>query len=497
MVSLITYADRLAGNLQGLRSLLEGELDGLFGGVHILPFFDAIDGADAGFDPVNHLAVDNKIGSWEDVAAIGKTHRVMADMIVNHISVNSKQFQDVIVRGESSTYWPLFLCKEHVFPNTDPEISVEEEMRRIYRPRPGEPFTIKTIANGRSHAFWTTFSAEQLDIDVESEEGQRYLNAILEKFAAAGVREVRLDAAGYAVKRRGSSCFMLPETFEFIAGLSERAQSVGIETLVEIHSHYELQREIATRVGRVYDFALPPLVLHSLYTADATALKHWFGIAPRNCVTVLDTHDGIGIVDVGSSGDRAGLLNDEQIHCLVETIHDKTCGKSRQASGHAASNLDIYQVNSTFYNALGGRDIDYLIARAIQLFAPGTPQIYYVGLLAGSNDLDLVGRTGVGRDINRHYYTADEVESELKRSVVQELFALIRLRNKLPVFDGDFSVGESAASELVLQWTYGGDHAQLAVNLVERTALITGRDAGHPYHYVVGSMCASEELAAL
>ncbi|MFK7828740.1 MAG: sucrose phosphorylase [Congregibacter sp.] len=487
MVSLITYADRLAGNLAGLRSLLEGELRGLFGGVHILPFFTPIDGADAGFDPVDHLSVDQQIGSWAEVTAIGATHAVMADLIVNHVSVDSKQFRDVMTHGERSEFWPMFLRKESVFPENSSACSQSEDLARVYRPRPGSPFTAKVLDTGRSYEFWTTFSSSQLDIDVESEEGRHYLESILARFADARISELRLDAAGYAIKRRGTSCFMLPETFDFIASLSARAQSLGINTLVEIHSHYLVQCEIAARVGRVYDFALPPLVLHTLYNNDASVLKHWLTIAPRNCVTVLDTHDGIGIVDVGRSGELEGLLSDAQIDRLVETIHEKTGGKSKLASGHAASNLDIYQVNSTYYDAVGGSDMDYLIARAIQFFAPGTPQVYYVGLLVGKNDLDLVERTGVGRDINRHYYSAEELSESLRRPVVQELLAMIRLRNRLSVFAGDFSILESFEHELILQWADGDDYARLSVNLLDRVATIRYMNAGVSSQYEVGA----------
>ena len=108
---------------------------------------------------------------------------------------------------------------------------------------------------------------------------------------------------------------------------------------------------------------------------------------------------------------RPDCLLPEEIDSLVETIHERSNGASRQATGAAASNLDLYQVNCTFYDALGRRDDDYLIARAIQFFAPGVPQIYYVGLLAGTNDVDLLRRTGVGRDINRHYFTQAELTS--------------------------------------------------------------------------------------
>ena len=178
---------------------------------------------------------------------------------------------------------------------------------------------------------------------------------------------------------------MIPETFAFIGELTEQARARGIEVLVEIHSYYREQIEIAKHVDRVYDFALPPLVLHALYTGDARRLRHWLEISPRNAITVLDTHDGIGVIDAGPDRKNPqaspGLLAPEEIDALVETIHQRSLGESRQATGAAANNLDLYQVNCTYYDALGRRDDEYLMARAVQFFAPGIPQVYYVGLL--------------------------------------------------------------------------------------------------------------------
>src|SRR5690606_1526713 len=125
---------------------------------------------------------------------------------------------------------------------------------------------------------------------------------------ANGVRAVRLDAIGYAIKKPGTSCFMIPETFDFIAALSARVHALGTEVLVEIHSHYEKQIEIARHVDWVYDFALPPLVLHAFAFRTARPLKEWLRVRPRNAVTVLDTHDGIGIVDIGAERGRPGLV---------------------------------------------------------------------------------------------------------------------------------------------------------------------------------------------
>jgi sucrose phosphorylase len=292
---------------------------------------------------------------------------------------------------------------------------------------------------------------------------------VLRLLAAHRVALVRVDAVGYAVKTPGTSSFMTPETFAFIGELSAEAAALRLGVLVEVHSYYLRQIEIARQVDRVYDFALPPLVLHALHTGDADPLLRWFDVRPGNCVTVLDTHDGIGVVDVGADPDDAGnpgLLTPQQIHDLVEAIHDASNGTSRQATGTAAGNLDIYQVNCTFYDALGRDDRRYLLARLVQFFAPGVPQVYYVGLLAGTNDVDLLRRSGVGRDVNRHHYAAGEVDAALEQPVVRNLLAAIRFRNRHPAFDGTFrhEAGD-APGTLRLSWADAEARARLDVDV--------------------------------
>jgi len=466
-VQLIAYVDRLSGGgLRDLQALLEGPLAGLFGGIHLLPFFWPIDGADAGFDPIDHTKVDPQLGSWDDVRTLAKRTELMADLIVNHISTRSPQFTDFQKRGQASAFAFMFLTFARVFPNG----AKEAELLKLYRPRPGLPFTKIRLDDGSEQLLWTTFTSDQIDIDVCSAQGKRYLDQILNQFRAVGIRSIRLDAAGYAIKKAGTSCFMISETFDFIGKISERARSLGIEVLVEIHSHYLEQIEIAKRVDRVYDFALPPLVLHTLYTRNGHALKRWLEMSPRNAVTVLDTHDGIGVRDV------AGLLPPTDIERLVEVIHERSNGQSRQATGLAANNLDLYQVNCSFYDALGQCDDEYLIARAIQFFAPGVPQVYYVGLLAGSNDTDLLRRTGVGRDINRHYYTLSELQDRLEVPVVRSLLNLIRFRNAHPAFGGDFQVHSRDGATITLEWRKHSDWARLDVDLAEQRALVTHSD---------------------
>jgi sucrose phosphorylase len=472
-VQLITYVDRLGGGgIAQLDALLRGPLQGLFGGVHLLPFFTPIDGADAGFDPVDHASVDPRLGEWRDIATLASSTGIVADLIVNHISRSSTQFQDFQRHGKASPWAGLFLTREGVFGTGAADAAVNA----IYRPRPGLPFSPATLDTGETVQLWTTFTPEQVDIDVTHPLGQQYLGNILRTFAANGVGMVRLDAVGYAIKKAGTRCFMLPETFDFIRALSAQVHALGMEVLVEIHSHYRKQVEIARLVDWVYDFALPPLLLHAFEFRTARPLQRWLQIRPHNALTVLDTHDGIGVIDIGGDGAEPGLVPPAELDALVEAIHRNSKGQSRAATGAAASNLDLYQVNCTYYDALGRDDRRYLIARAVQFFVPGIPQVYYVGLLAGANDMELLQRSGVGRDINRHYYTVSEVEAALERPVVAALCALIRLRNTHSAFQGKFSLPSCTDTTLTLRWDNGSAFAELQVDFASDTWLVRRSD---------------------
>ena len=242
-VQLITYADRLGtGTLASMTDILRTRFDGVYEGVHILPFFTPFDGADAGFDPIDHTAVDPRLGDWDDVAELARTHGIMVDAIVNHMSWESSQFQDVLAKGEESKYFPMFLMMSTVYPDG----ATEEELAGIYRPRPGLPFTHYTCG-GKTRLVWTTFTPQQVDIDTDSEQGWAYLMSIFDRMAASHVSYIRLDAVGYGAKEADSSCFMTPKTFELIGRLREEGAKRGLEILIEVHSYYRKQIEIASR----------------------------------------------------------------------------------------------------------------------------------------------------------------------------------------------------------------------------------------------------------
>jgi sucrose phosphorylase len=461
-VHLLAYADRLTGDLPGMLAALTSPPLDVFSGVHLLPFFVPFDGPDAGFDPVDHATVDPRLGDWADVRALADAgFAVTADLVINHVSADSAEFRDWLAKGPASAWDGMFLCYDTVFPHG----AGEREITTIYRPRGGLPFTPYRLADGSRRLVWTTFLPTQIDLDVAHPAALDYLERVLAVFARAGVRIVRLDAIGYAVKTAGTDSFLTAHTLEFVEKITATARQHGMQVLVELHGHYTQQQAIAELVDYVYDFALPPLLLHALGTGEVARLAHWLQIRPTNAITVLDTHDGIGVVDVGPLGERAGLLDGPELAAIFERAAELTAGQSTLASRRVPWSAVPHQINSTFLSVLGGDVASYLLARAVQLFVPGLPQVYYVGLLGGSNDMALFERTGEGREVNRHRYTADELRAAFDSEITRAQLAMVALRSEHPAFDGVFSFAVPAPHCLELTWVNGPHRAQLLADV--------------------------------
>lgn len=459
-VELLAYVDRVGGTLSDFKRLLDGPLR-IFRGVHILPFYEPFDGVDAGFDPVDHGAVDARLGSWSDVGAIAQGRLLTADLIVNHISSRSREFIDWLEHGADSSSDGMFLTFDTVFPDG----ASEDDITAFYRPRPGLPFTPYQSANGQRRLVWTTFLPDQIDLNVDSPVAARYLERILGTLAENSVSTVRLDAVGYAVKTAGSDSFMTDATLAFIPKITAMAHAVNLRVLVEVHAHYSQQLAIAPLVDLVYDFALAPVLLHSLGTGTIDRLQRWFEIRPTNAITVLDTHDGIGVIDAGPVADRPGILSFEDMTAIFERAAKATHGHSEIASVVPAWAVLPHQINATFFSALGGDAPSYLLARAVQLWAPGQPQIYYVGLFAGLDDTELFARTGNGRDVNRHRYDESEITAALLGGTTRALLELVRIRTDHAAFGGSFSCVTRSASSMEFVWRSARASARLIVDV--------------------------------
>lgn len=469
---LITYPDSLGGNLSTLRRLLDGRLGGLFAGVHILPPFPS--SGDRGFAPITYERIDAAFGSWADIQRIGRDLDVALDLIVNHVSRRSPEFADFERRGRASPHADLFLTLDKLWPGGEPR-PVDVDL--VHRRRPVPWSTFRIAATGEVERVWTTFGrddpSEQIDLDVRSTAARDLLAAQLERFARHGVRLVRLDAVGYVGKRAGTSCFMVePEVGDFLVWARSAAEPLGLELLTEVHAPRPLQHRLATTGCWVYDFVLPGLVLHAFRSGDAARLAEHLATSPDRQVTTLDSHDGIPV-----QPDLEGILTIEETKMLVADALARGANISRLfTTAHLPDpGFDAHQINLTYRCAVGD-DEGYVAARAIQLFAPGVPQVYYVGLLAGENDDAAVRRTGEGRAINRHDYTPDEINVALDTELVRRIVRLVRLRNEHPAFAGRPRV-EASNSRLALGWAANGAAASLEVDLMTRAARVSARDA--------------------
>ena len=451
--SILVYAERLGGSLGHIEKLLADELSD-FAGVHVLPFFHPYDGDDAGFDPIDHTIVDPRLGTWQDFQRISQTHELTADLIINHASNLSPEFLDWQEKGDASEFAGMFLTFDTVFPNGGTESTITS----FYRPRPGLPFTAYNVA-GERRLVWTSFMPSQVDIDVKHPAGEAYIDRVLDALQSGGVKVVRLDAVGYAIKTPGTDSFMTRETLAYVAELTERIRARGMRVLVEVHAHYTQQLEIAPLVDLIYDFQTAPLLLHSMFTSNVDALASWLEIRPNNCLNVLDTHDGYGVIDAGPIGGRPGLISQEDMRKIFEVASENTSGHSDKASV-VPQWFDLpHQINATL-PAIINDDHSYVLARAIQFLLPGEPQIYYVGLFNGMDDKELFEQTGNGREVNRHHFTAEEIQTALQSDVTRAILGLARLR-KHEVFSGTFGWQKLSGKSMRLGWSQGASELSL------------------------------------
>jgi sucrose phosphorylase len=453
-VMLITYADSLGRNISALEHVLNRYFKDAVAGVHILPFFPS--SSDRGFSPLRYDIVDPGFGDWNDIERLSKKYFLMFDFMINHLSGRSLPFQDFLAHKDKSPYAGMFIRYKDFWPGGEP---TAEDIEKIYKRKPRAPYIEVTFKDGTKEKLWCTFGDDQVDLNIQNEVTWQFIQDNLQILAGHGAVMVRLDAFAYTPKKVGGTCFFEePEIWAMLDRVQKILAPYQVEILPEMHEHYTLQLKLAEKGYWVYDFALPMLLLHALHTGETANLVHWLRICPRKQFTTLDTHDGIGVVDA------RGLLTDEQIELTKALLFQKGANVKNVYNTPDYKNMDIYQVNCTYYSALGDNDAAYTVARAVQMFAPGIPQVYYVGMLAGKNDIDLVESTKNGRDINRHSYTAEEIVREVERPVVQKILKLMRFRNEFPAFGGECETG-SRGPVLTIKRSGGGFTAELVADL--------------------------------
>ena len=416
-VQLITYPDSLGGDLKTLYDVLQKYFDDIFkGGIHILPPFPS--SGDRGFAPLTYLEIEPKFGTWEDIRKLGKKYDIMLDLMVNHISKESIYFQDFLKHGRKSKYADMFITIDKIWADNKP---VKEEIEKIFLRRT-EPFSNYTIeGTGKVETVWTSFGkttpSEQIDLDVNSIKAREILTNFLTNFSNNNIKMVRLDAVGYVVKKRGTSCFFIePEIYKFLNWFKEQAHLLNLEILPEVHAHYSTQFKLSAKGNWIYDFVLPYMVLEAFITKNSSRLQKYLKIRPEKQFTMLDCHDGVPVIP-----DLNNLVETKELEKVVDICLDRGANLSRIFSPKFKSKdgFDVHQIRGTFYSLLNCDDDAYAAARAIQFFTPGVPQVYYVGLLAGENDV--AGSKGSidGREINRHNFTIEEIEKAMEKPVVR------------------------------------------------------------------------------
>lgn len=462
-VQLITYPDSLGGDLKSLNKVLDTYFKNTFkGGIHILPPFPS--SGDRGFAPLTYDKIEPTFGTWEDIRKIGENHDILVDIMVNHISQKSEFFQDFLKHGKESKYADLFLTLDKIWEDGKP---VKEDIDKMFlrRDLPYSKFTIEDT--GEEKLVWTTFGkqepSEQIDLDINSPKVRELFTEFFKNFSNQGIKIVRLDAVGYIIKKLGTSCFFVePEIYEFIDWITELASSLDIALLPEVHSHYSTQYKLSKHGNWIYDFILPYMVLDTLINKSSSKLCEYLKVRPEKQFTTLDCHDGVPV-----KPDLDDLVTSDEAKKVVDVCVERGANLSLVYSdAHKSEDgFDVHQIRCTYYSALDNNDDAYIAARAIQFFTPGIPQVYYVGLLAGENDVEGVKATGEGREINRHNFTMEEIKKEVERDVVKRLLNLIDFRNDYPAFDGKFTVCDTDNSHIKLNWKKDNSECTLNIDL--------------------------------
>ena len=529
---LNAYPDSMGGTMADIVSVLsKEEFKDVFQSFYILPSIFNTD-LDRGFSVIDY-SINEEMASASDIDKLGELGiDLKLDFILNHASVLSPQFQDLLKNGENSRYKDFFINWNKFwegYGEMTPEGYIQPEEKYIkdmFFRKPGLPILMVRMPDGKDVPYWNTFyqevqykrpdaqdlmekmdiqylAAERLskriceslddgkkpsEIDFTGyekykdavvellESGRRYLGQMdlniksdlvwehyrntLKTLSGYGARIVRLDAFAYAPKEPGKKNFLNePDTWDVLEKVKKLADEFGVSLLPEIHASYseKIYETVANKGYMTYDFFLPGLLIYAIENRDGSVLKKWAEEIQEKkirVVNMLGCHDGIPLLDL------KGILAEEDIQKMIDTI----VGRGGFVKDlHGAKNM-YYQVNATYYSALGDDDKKMLFARAIQMFMPGKPQVWYLDLFAGRNDHEAVKRAGAGghKEINRTNLTMDQIADAMNKDVVKKQLELLRFRNTNPAFGFDAKLDiKLDGSVMIFTWTNGENKASL------------------------------------
>ena len=486
---LNAYPDSLGGKLEEIVNLLKtDEMQDVFSSFYVLPSLYHSD-LDRGFSVVDY-ELNEELADREDLERLKELGiDLKLDFILNHASAQSPQFRDLVEKGEASDYRDFFIDWNQFWDGygtmtEEGYIQPDEScLKQMFFRKPGLPILMVEFPDGKKVPYWNTFYQEvhgrqylgQMDLNIKSPKVWDFYRNTLEKIASYGASIVRLDAFAYAPKAPGKKNFLNdPETWEFLQQIKELADPLGLTLLPEIHAAYEekIYETLSQKGYPTYDFFLPGLIIDAIEHKRGTYLAAWAKeIVEKKISTVnmLGCHDGIPLLDL------KGLLPEEDIQALIDLIVSRG-GMVKNL--HGQKNL-YYQVNATYYSALGESDDKMLLARAIQMFMPGKPQIWYLDLFAGKNDHEAVRRAGESghKEINRTNLSKENIAEGLKKPIVQKQLELIWMRNTWSVFSEDAKVEVYCEGALLtIGWELGEAFARLCVDFANGSYTIESNE---------------------
>ena len=545
------YPDSIGRNLSDIVHMLKRpEFKDVFSLFYILPTVFNSD-LDRGFSIIDY-DLNDELVSREDLEELHRLNVMFKfDLVLNHLSAGSPQFQDLLKNGDKSVFRDFFIdwnefWKSHGEMSTEGYVIPNQEyLEKLFMRKPGLPILKVRFPDGTERPYWNTFYQEvayheiaahdllralgikeltqedaeyiasivndvlnakrdveeidlgdyshhkddiisiveqnrkylgQMDLNAQSEAVWEFYDETLRKLHDHGGRLVRLDAFAYLHKEPGQANFFnKPGTWEYLGKLKCIADKYELTLLPEIHSEYGsgLHEEVSARGFPIYDFFFPGLVIDALDRGTNRHLLRWIReILEKNIRTVnmLGCHDGIPVLDLrGKEIDgvlRDGLLSDEEIDATIDEIMDRG-GRVKNLYGPDGKKISYYQINATFFSALGEDERKLRLARAIQMFMPGIPQVWYLDLFAGKNDYEAADKGGPAghKEINRTTLANSDIDQGLSRIVVRDQLELMRLRNKSPAFQGALVIHDSDRHRLHLTWTHHGCVATLNADL--------------------------------
>ena len=547
-VMLNAYPDSIGVKLSDTISMLKmPQFKGVFSLFYVLPTFFNSD-LDRGFSVIDYN-LNKELVSEQDLKDLEELNIMLKfDIVLNHLSVASPQFKDLLKNGDQSKYkdffinWNNFWEGEGELNKNGVIIPKEEYLSKLFMRKSGLPILKVLFPDGSEQPYWNTFYQQitfnkitpnnlekvkglpfskselicnkinsaiennkdlntidfesennfkdeilkfvnqnrsylgQMDVNAQSDLVWEFYEETLAKVKGFGCKILRLDAFAYLHKEIGQSNFFnIPGTWNYLERIKQIAQKNDLMLLPEIHAEYGLglHDEVAKEGYHIYDFFLPGLMIHTLENATNKALLTWVKDIVKNdykTVNMLGCHDGIPVLDLKGKEVNGtynkGLLEDKEIEAIMNTIMERG-GRVKNLYDPSGNKISYYQVNATFFSALGESEQKMLLARAIQMFMPGIPQVWYLDIFAGKNDYVAADNGGSAghKEINRTTLSIKDIENGLQKEMVANQLKIMRLRNTSIAFLGNIKINEASDSEIDITWTFKEDFAQLKANL--------------------------------